>query len=221
MTVKVTDVAAGVLALCALVLTAVVVRRETTSARSDLAGATRAVPYAAQLALAGRAIGADSAELTVVEFADFQCEYCAEQARILSEFRAAPGHRIRVIFRHLPLVGLHPLAWPAALAAECAASQGRFEQFHDRLFSLQDSLGMLSWDNVAARAGVPDIGSFSHCVQRQEGADAVERDLGVARLLELRATPSLLVGDSLYEGVVTRDALQRLLRVAASHKRRL
>lgn len=219
MSVKVTDVASGILALCAIVLTGVVVRREMRSPTRVVSRSVRAVPNAAQLALAGQVIGSDSAELTVVEFSDFQCPYCAEQAKYLAQFRASSGGRIRVVYRHLPLVGLHPFAWQAALAAECAASQGRFKQYHDRLFSLHDSIGSVSWQSVAATAGVPDTARFRSCVERQEFADVIERDLAVAQGLELRGTPSLIIGDTLYEGIVTPDVLERLIRDSVKRKR--
>lgn len=220
MSVKVTDVASGIIAVCALVLTGVVLRREMRSPARVVSRTVRAVPNAVRLAMAGQVIGSDSADLTVVEFSDFQCPYCAEQARYLAQFRASTGGKIRVVYRHLPLVGLHPFAWQASLAAECAADQGRFEQYHDRLFSLQDSIGRIRWEGLAVAAGVADTARFRRCVERQELADVIERDLAVAQGLELRGTPSLIIGDSLYEGLVTPDVLQRLLRDSVKRKRR-
>jgi protein-disulfide isomerase len=72
--------------------------------------------------------------LVVVEYADFECPYCAAlHVRLL----AAP---IRRVFRHFPVKSSHPRAWPAACAAEAAALQGRFWEMHDALYDDQARL---------------------------------------------------------------------------------
>src|SRR5438309_8922111 len=70
----------------------------------------------------------------VVEYADFECPFCAVVAGRLSE------RRLRRLFRHFPVRSSHPRAWPAACAAEAAALQGRFWEMHDSLFADQARL---------------------------------------------------------------------------------
>jgi protein-disulfide isomerase len=70
----------------------------------------------------------------VVEYADFECPFCA-----VLEQRLA-GRRLRVLFRHFPVRSSHPRAWAAACAAEAAAVQGRFWEMHDLLFADQARL---------------------------------------------------------------------------------
>ena len=87
----------------------------------------------------GAAKGPESAPVTIVEFSDFQCPYCAASGPVLTRlFEKYPG-KIRLIFRHFPLPG-HIQAMPAAEAAECARDQGKFWEMHDLLFQHQEEL---------------------------------------------------------------------------------
>ena len=70
----------------------------------------------------------------VIEYADFECPFCAALHARLA------GRELRVIFRHFPVKSSHPRAWAAACAAEAAAAQGRFWEMHDSLFADQARL---------------------------------------------------------------------------------
>ncbi len=70
----------------------------------------------------------------LIEYADFECPYCAATSQRLS------GRPYRVVFRHFPVRSSHPRAWPAACAAEAAALQGQFWEMHDLLFADQGRL---------------------------------------------------------------------------------
>jgi protein-disulfide isomerase len=86
--------------------------------------------------------GPDGA-LVVIEYADFECPYCAALALRLR------GAHVRYAFRHFPVRSSHPRAWAAACAAEAAALQGRFWEMHDSLFADQ---GRLEDPHLWARA---------------------------------------------------------------------
>jgi protein-disulfide isomerase len=70
----------------------------------------------------------------IIEYADFECPYCAAMSARLS------AAACRVVFRHFPVRSSHPRAWPAACAAEAAGLQGRFWEMHDLLFADQGRL---------------------------------------------------------------------------------
>jgi protein-disulfide isomerase len=206
-----TDVASFVVMGCALILTGIVVKREVWP-RHTTDVPFRTFASAPELALAGHVLGNNSAPVTIVEFADFECEYCAQAARALAAIRAKTGDSVRVVYRHLPLEGLHLHAREAALAAECAAAEGRFEPYHDLLYRIQDSIGSMSWWEIARRAGVGDSIRFMQCVAQERYAGVVERDLAVARLFHIRITPTLVIGNRLFEGLPPADELERQVR---------
>lgn len=85
-------------------------------------------------------LGNSNAKVTLVEFSDFQCPFCERfysdaYQQIKKEY--VDTGKVKVYFRHFPLVQLHPMATPFALASECANEQGQFWKFHDKIFTSQ------------------------------------------------------------------------------------
>ena len=119
-----------------------------------------------------------------------------------------------VDFRHFPL-DFHSEAIPAAIAAECAASHGRFAEFVDIAFDKSDSLGVLSWEAIAARAGVLDTGSFRICRGRPETLKVVLSDKELGRTLGVAGTPALVFEREILEGAIRLDSLEQWMRLGS------
>lgn len=82
-------------------------------------------------------LGSMDAETSIIVYSDFQCPYCAIAAPQLAQFQADNADKVNMVFRHLPLIGIHPIAMPAHQAAEAAGLQGKFFEMHDVLFENQ------------------------------------------------------------------------------------
>lgn len=178
---------------CALVLTVLLVRREIVQPGGSSPPASRVVPNWAELRRGGQRLGPASAPVTIVEFSDFQCPFCARFARdVLAPARARYPAAISVMYRHWPL-SIHRFATDAAIASECAARQGRFEQYHDALFATQDSIGAWSFQRFARIAGVPDLAAFTRCLSDAEAAARVSRDRRAAIAVGAAGTPTFIV----------------------------
>lgn len=217
MTRSASDLAAFALAACAVILTSIALRREFLH-NPPAAPVARKVFPGPPLTLVGREIGSSEAPVAIVEFADFQCPYCARAQVIIRDILARYPGRVKLLYRHLPLEALHPYAWSAALAAECAGDQGRFAAYHDLLYQLQDSIGRIGWTEFARRAGVPVVTELEACMEEERHTHAVERDVALARSLQLRGTPAIIVGDELVEGVPPARWISR--RVARELRKR-
>ncbi len=85
-------------------------------------------------------IGPSHAQLTLVEYGDFECPNCKQAAPVVKLLLSHFSDRLRFVYRHFPLEEVHPQALSAALAAECAGGQGRFWAMHDLLFEHQPAL---------------------------------------------------------------------------------
>ncbi len=182
--------------------------RTTTHATT---GVPRQVTDASALRQNGHLFGDSLALVEITEFSDFECPACAVGALRLDSLRQALPHIVRVRFRHYPLTHLHPHALDAAIAAECAAREGRFNAFHDSLFNEQARLGLHAWSSFANEAGVNDTIAFNRCMKGGEASTVVARDTLVGRRLHITGTPTLIIGDTMWTGIPSVQTLKALV----------
>jgi Na+/H+ antiporter NhaA len=139
------------------------------------------------------------APLTLVEYVDFECPFCARATDVGRELRAHFGDQLRYVVRHLPLPDVHAHAELAAQAAEAAGAQGRFWELHDLLFRNQDELEAEDLLGYAGELGL-DVERFA----RELGSGIHERhvheDVISAEASGARGTPTFYVGDQRHIG---------------------
>lgn len=159
--------------------------------------------------------GLDTAPITIEEWADFQCPACGQFARttepqLLSTY-VAKG-QIRLVFRHMAFLG-EESQW-AAEASECADEQGKFWEFHDRLYASQagENRGAFSKENLKRMGDALGLGAaFATCVDSGRYAQQVRDEVGAGQAKGVKATPTLFVGDRKIEGAATYDQLKTIL----------
>ena len=142
--------------------------------------------------------GSADAPIVVVEFSDFQCPYCSRHTLttqpILDEAFVDAG-TVMWVFKHFPIQNIHPFAFSASVAAECAARQDAFWEFHHRLFVDMDAWSQA--DNrgyfmaLAAEYEL-DVDAFASCLEEDESAQAVQSDLQDG-LPFVRGTPTFVI----------------------------
>lgn len=154
---------------------------------------------------------AGDSSITIIEFSDFQCPFCARVQPTLLELAEKYPGRVRLLYRHLPLA-MHPHAVGAAEASECAAEQETFVPYHDLLFAKQDSIGVKSWEGFAEEAGVPDIESFIDCVESERYAERVQIDMTVADQLGFTGTPVFIVNGRVVRGARPLEDFEKHIR---------
>ena len=98
--------------------------------------------------------GEASAKVTLVEYGDFQCPHCAMAHAIVSKIEKHYGDRLRFVYRNFPLTEIHPLAEPAAEAAEYAGSKGKYWEMYDAIFAHQRSLSEKMLRTTAESVGL-------------------------------------------------------------------
>ena len=108
--------------------------------------------------------GPQHANVTIVEFMDFQCPFCARWAARVDSLIDEFPDEIQVVFHHFPLTATHPHALSAAVAAECADQQGAFRAFKSAVLLNQGDIGVKPWSAFAVEASVPDIERYERCM---------------------------------------------------------
>jgi len=166
-----------------------------------------------------KSIGPADAPVVVVEYGDFQCPYCKHFAegteRQLNENYVDTG-KVRFAFRHQAFIGPESL-W-AAQAAECANEQGRFWDYHDKLFAEQagENSGTFSQDNLKRFAGELELDTqqFNECLDSNKYQSKVQQEIAQAQRLGVRSTPSVFVNGQLIENGSNYQALQTAIEGA-------
>ena len=161
--------------------------------------------------LAGRPMkGKETAKVTIVEFSDFECPYCAKATPGVEQLLAAYPDDVKVYFLHYPL-SFHQKAMPAAIASECAHKQGKFWEMHDELFAAQHSLTDAHFKEAATKKGL-DLVAFETCLKDPAVATTIKGDMAQAEAAGVQGTPSFYINGVRYEqGVPTVDAVRAVL----------
>lgn len=209
-----------VLALIAIVIMAAIVHREFPT--DELRASSPAIaenPFTAPpvylpewKSLLDVAIREDTgnAPVVIVEFGDFECPACRSLETTLDSIRSRFGPSVSVVLVHFPLPQ-HRFARPAARAAECARTQGRFTPMARTIYRFQDSLGLRPWSAYAVEAGVSDTVAFNRCVTDQSPLPAVEAGFEAGKRIQLAGTPTVIVNGWRYRGAPSLDVLSNAI----------
>ena len=144
-------------------------------------------------------VGPANAAVTIVEYSDFQCPFCQRVAPTLKQVRDTYGDRVRIVWKDFPLTSIHPQAFKAAEAGNCAREQGKFWEYHDRLFSNQQALQVEFLKKYAADAGL-DAAKFNACLDTAKYSDRVQEQMGIGTGLGVQSTPALFINGRLIAG---------------------
>lgn len=147
--------------------------------------------------------GNPEATVTLVEYADFQCPACAAYHDVVKDVLAEYGDQIQFVYRHFPLVSIHPNAIPAAKAAEAAGMQGKFWEMQDLLYTNQSDWSQENnprpmFEGYAAELGL-DSDQFLTDYNGDVVNDSVQANLREANNFRLGGTPSFILDNRIVE----------------------
>jgi len=149
-------------------------------------------------------IGKPNAPITIIEFSDFQCPFCAKfhvetLPSIMNEY--IDKGQVKLVFRDFPIQSIHPNALPASVASECANEQGKFKEMHDKLFENQKKWSNQRLDNVmntfsqyALQIGL-EAEKFDSCLKNGKYVEEIQKDLEDGRTYGITGTPGFFVGN--------------------------
>lgn len=157
----------------------------------------------------GPSKGASSAPVTIIEFADFQCPFCKEASNTLKQLLASYGSNVRLIFKHMPLSN-HQWAFQAAQAAVCAGEQGKFWEYHDRLFERSIDLSAGALKQYAADLGLK-TDEFNTCMGSEHSRSIVLRDVEEAKRAGVLGTPTFIVNGRVLRGAKTLEEFRAVI----------
>jgi protein-disulfide isomerase len=142
--------------------------------------------------------GPEDAPVTIVEFSDYQCPFCARSEPLIKDVQKEYPDKVRFVYKHLPLVSIHSNAMGASQAAIAAGKQGKFWEMHDLLFANQRSLQSDKLKEYAQQLGL-DVAKFEADMNSAEVKSAVQDDMNLSRKVGVRGTPTIFVNGKLVE----------------------
>jgi protein-disulfide isomerase len=152
-------------------------------------------------------IGATDRQIVMIEFSDFQCQFCAAAVKNVKEFMAKHPE-VTLVYKHFPLTQIHPEALPAARAAWAASKQGKFWEYHDALFANQAKLAEAFYLETANNLKL-DINKFN--ADRKTAEAAIVRDFTLGRKLAIDGTPTFIINGEVVSGAATVADLEKVL----------
>ena len=165
-------------------------------------------------------LGSGDASVTVVEFSDFLCPYCAKASRYIKLAESSAHDAVRFVFRHFPLdrscnrsvrSNVHPGACLLAEGAVCAFEQDRFWEYHDLAFETEGSISPTVVMDNAATIGL-NLGEFKRCLDSGRGLRVVREDIEAALNAGIKSTPTLLINGRQLRGVPKPWMLNEILQ---------
>ncbi len=157
--------------------------------------------------------GRMDAPVTIVEYGDYECPYCANAAPTINKLLEHLPDELRYVWRHLPLTDVHPDAQNAAEAAEAAGAQGRFWEMHDVLLDETAELAPADLYRYANDLGL-DLDRFSEDLRRRRYGQRVAEDVQSADASGVSGTPTFFINGRRHQGVYDLDTLTRAIKAA-------
>jgi len=161
--------------------------------------------------------GPPDAQVTLVEYGDYECPFCGQAYPIIKAVQGHLGHRLRFVFRNFPLTEMHPHALKAAMAAEAAGAQGQFWPMHDLLYENQDALDERSLARYAESLRL-DVERFRAELRAETYASLVHEDFMSGVRSGVNGTPTMFVNGVRHDGPWDAESLTEAL-TATAHTR--
>ncbi len=164
-------------------------------------------------------MGEDNAPVTIVEFSDYECPFCARfyqqtLPQIKSEY--IDTGKVKFVYRDFPL-GFHQQAEPAALAANCAGEQGKYFEFHDKIFNNDGAAGKSSTDYKKwAQELSLNVAKWETCLSDPKQKQEIQKDLADGSAAGVAGTPGFIINGKLVSGAQPFSVFQQVIEAELS-----
>jgi len=160
--------------------------------------------------------GSANAPVTIIEFSDFHCPYCKKVQPTLSRILSEYGDRVRLAYRDFPLDQRHPSARKAAEAARCSNDQGKFWEFHDKLYGGGTDASPETLTRLAREIDM-DMVAFQQCLSTGKHRSDIDRDIQEASSLGVTGTPGFFINGRLISGAQPYEGFAQVINEELAH----
>jgi len=158
--------------------------------------------YRAEIPTAGAFTkGPADAPVTLMEFSDFHCPFCKRVQPTITQVLAKYNGKIRLVYKDMPIDSLHPQARAAAESARCAGEQGKFWEFHDKVYTGESDATAPTMQRYAQELGL-DAAKFEACRSTRKYQPQVQADSVEGARLGVTGTPGFFINGRFLSGAV-------------------
>ncbi len=161
--------------------------------------------------------GVKTGPIEIIEFSDFQCPFCQRANPVVDQVLKTYGDKVKFVYRHYPLPN-HPNARPAAEAAACAEVQGKFWEYHDRLFANSTRLSDADLKAHAVAVGL-DATRFNACFDNHQQKPGVDKDVADGEAVGVTGTPAFFINGRSIEGAQPFESFKRVIDEELARKK--
>lgn len=161
-----------------------------------------------QVAADGVSRGPADAPITIIEFSDYECPFCRRAEPTLKDVLARYPEQVRFVYRHFPLE-MHSRARPAAEAAVCAAEQGRFWEFHEKVFS-GSGFEESDFERYVVEIGIDPV-KWKECRSTGRATSKVDADTAAGRAAGVSGTPAFFINGIMISGARPVEAFTKVI----------
>jgi protein-disulfide isomerase len=151
-------------------------------------------------------------QVFIFEFFDYECPFCGTLETILDTIKLKYNEKVKIIRYHFPL-NIHPMAYKAAIAAECAGIQNYFDIYHKVLMKNQYKLSSINFIEIAKKINLNDIDieKFQICIEKEETADIIAKAVLLAKNYKVIGTPTIIINNKMISGVVNSIEIEKII----------
>jgi len=154
-------------------------------------------------------IGPEDAPVTIIEFGEYQCPYCAKSKEITDQVLAAFPDKIRLVYRDFPL-GFHDRAIPAAVAANCAGAQDKYFPMHDLILANQGNLQDDTFKAYATQLGL-DMNQWETCLSDPAQIEEIQGDMADGEAFGVTGTPGFFINGIFLGGALPFETFETII----------
>ena len=159
-------------------------------------------------------LGDENAPVTMVEFSDYECPFCARfYSQTLNQIKSryVDTGKVKFVYRDFPL-SFHPQAEPAAIAANCAGMQGKYFEFHDKIFDNGGAAGKGRADYKRwAQELSLDIATWESCLNDPQQKLEIQKDMRDGAAVGIRGTPGFIINGQLISGAQPFSVFEQII----------
>jgi protein-disulfide isomerase len=163
-------------------------------------------------------LGTIGSPITIVEFGDFGCPYSRTSSFILRSLALKYPNQFSLTYRDFPLTEIHPFAQKASEAAACAGDQQKFWEYHDKIYSNQESLEDASFVQFANQLNL-DVPKFKGCFDSHKYANQIAEDFQAGMDAGVRGTPTFFINGNRIAGMIPQDILENVIISVSAQKK--